>query len=76
MSIIENDVEQEYVPVLLLRVEEAARRLGIGRPSMYRLITDGEVESVRTGGLRRIPVPCLEEYVDRLRRGVSVRTRA
>lgn len=74
MSIVENEVEQEYVPVLLLRVEEAARRLGIGRSSMYRLITAGEIESVRVGGLRRIPVPCLDEYVDRLRHGTAART--
>jgi hypothetical protein len=27
----------------------------------------GEVESVQIGGLRRIPAPCIEEYIDRLR---------
>jgi excisionase family DNA binding protein len=56
-----------FVPTLLLRVEEAAQRLGIGRTSMYRLVMTGDVESVHIGGLRRIPAPCLEEYVDRLR---------
>ncbi len=59
--------QDEFTPTLLLRVEEAALRLGIGRTSMYRLVMTGEVESVRIGGLRRIPAPCLEEYVDRLR---------
>jgi len=58
---------QEAAPTLLLRVEEAALRLGIGRTSMYRLVMSGEVESVQIGGLRRIPAPCLQEYVDRLR---------
>ena len=53
---------------ILLRVEEAARRLGIARTLMFRLIKDGEVESVRVGRLRRVPVASLEEYVDRLRR--------
>ncbi len=53
--------------VLLLRVEEAALRLGIARTSMFRLISTGEVESVQVGRLRRIPVACLEEYVVRLR---------
>ena len=72
MNVLENEVEQDYVPVLLLRVEEAALRLGIGRTSMYRLIGTGEVESVQIGGLRRIPAPCLREYVDRIRlRGAS-----
>lgn len=64
---IQND-DEHLVPTLLLRVEEAALRLGIGRTSMYRLVMTGEVESVQIGGLRRIPAPCLEEYVDRLRR--------
>ena len=53
---------------LLLRVEEAAERLGIGRSLMYHLIVTGAVESVPVGRLRRIPCEALEEYVSRLRR--------
>ncbi len=53
---------------MLLRVEDAAERLGIARTLMFRLIKDGDVESVRIGRLRRVPVASLEEYVDRLRR--------
>lgn len=52
---------------LLLRVEEAAERLGIGRSLMYHLIVTGAVESVPVGRLRRIPCEALDEYVDRLR---------
>lgn len=55
---------------LLLRVEEAAARLGIGRSLMYRLVLSGEVESVHVGRLRRIPAECLAEHVARLRSGV------
>ena len=55
---------------LLLRVEEAAARLGIGRSLMYRLVLSGEVESVHVGRLRRIPAECLAEHVARLRAGV------
>ena len=66
MTTLENSDERS-VPLLLLRVEEAALRLGIGRTSMYRLVMTGEVESVQIGGLRRIPAPCIEEYIDRLR---------
>lgn len=54
-------------PALLLRIEDAASRLGIARSMMYQLVRSGEVESVRVGRLRRIPVECLEEYVARLR---------
>jgi len=45
---------------LVLTVEEAAERLGIGRTLMYALVTSGEVESVRIGRLRRIPADALE----------------
>jgi excisionase family DNA binding protein len=52
---------------LVLTIEQAARRLGIGRTLMYSLVMDGEIESVTIGRLRRIPVECLTEYVNRLR---------
>lgn len=52
---------------LLLKVEEAAARLQIGRTTMYELVRLGEVESVPIGRLRRIPSECLDEYVARLR---------
>ena len=61
--------DENHVPTLLLRIEEAALRLGIGRTSMYRLIMTGDVESVHIGALHRVPAPCLQEYVDRLRHG-------
>ncbi|WP_206685761.1 helix-turn-helix domain-containing protein [Kribbella qitaiheensis] len=52
---------------LLLTVEQAAKRLGIGRTTFYALMTAGEIESVPLGRLRRIPAECLTEYIDRLR---------
>jgi excisionase family DNA binding protein len=51
----------------LLSVEEAARRLGIGRTVCYRLISSGELESVTVGCLRRVPADAVPEYVARLR---------
>ena len=54
-------------PKLLLRIEEAAEQLGIGRSLMYRLVLSGAIESVRLGRLRRIPAECLGEHVRRLR---------
>lgn len=53
---------------LLLRIEEAAERLAIGRSLMYRLVLSGEVQSVPVGRLRRIPCGALTDYVERLRR--------
>jgi len=55
------------VTPLLLTVEEAAKRLGVGRTTFYSLVMSGEVESVPLGRLRRIPAECLTEYVERLR---------
>jgi excisionase family DNA binding protein len=51
---------------LLLTVEEAADRLGVGRTLMYALIRTGEVESVQIGRLRRVRPADLEAYAARL----------
>ncbi|GAA3638077.1 excisionase family DNA-binding protein [Lentzea roselyniae] len=50
----------------LLKVEEAAKRLGISRTRMYALIGDGEVESVQIGRLRRVHVDHVDAYAARL----------
>jgi excisionase family DNA binding protein len=52
---------------VLLTVEEAARRLRIGRTLCYRLIGSGELESVPVGRLRRVPADAVHDYVTRLR---------
>ncbi|MFF3288474.1 excisionase family DNA-binding protein [Streptomyces sp. NPDC003023] len=51
----------------LLTVEEAARRLRIGRTLCFRLVGTGELESVPIGRLRRVPATAIPEYVNRLR---------
>lgn len=58
----------------LLNVEEAARRLGIGRTVCYRLISSGELESVTVGRLRKVPADAIPEYVARLRKTSANRT--
>ena len=52
---------------LVLTVEEAAQRLGIGRTVMYALVSFGAVESVRIGRLRRVPADALVTFLDELR---------
>ncbi len=56
---------------LLLTVRETAARLGCGRTFVYELISTGELETVKLGRLRRVPVAALDALVERLR--VSVR---
>jgi excisionase family DNA binding protein len=51
---------------ILLTVEEAAERLCIGRTSMYRLVSTGQIESVRIGRLRRIPTSAIDDYAAHL----------
>ena len=54
------------LPVLLVRPEDAARMLGVGRTKVYELMRSGALRSVRFDGLRRIPVAALVEFVARL----------
>ena len=61
---------------VLLTVEEAAKRLRIGRTSMYRLVSTGTIETVTVGRLRRVPAECLAEYVTRLRQDARFMTPA
>ena len=51
---------------VLLTVEEAAERLGIGRSLAYRLIRERQIESVQIGRLRRVPAAAVTEYAARL----------
>ena len=50
----------------LIRVEDAAQRLGVGRTIVYRLISSGELPSVRIGRRRLIPVESIASYVAHL----------
>jgi excisionase family DNA binding protein len=52
---------------LLLTPEQAALSLAICRTKVYELIATGQLDSVRIGSSRRIPVAALEEFVERLR---------
>jgi excisionase family DNA binding protein len=54
---------------LLITVEEAARRLGIGRSLAWRLVRSGELPSVRLGRLVRIPEQSLADWLKQRARG-------
>lgn len=51
---------------LLLTPQEAAEALSIGRSKLYELLGAGQIESVRVGSCRRIPIGALIEFVGRL----------
>ncbi|MYV51814.1 excisionase family DNA-binding protein [Streptomyces sp. SID3212] len=53
--------------LVLLTVEEAARRLRIGRTTCFALIRAGELESIDIGRLRRVPADAPAAYLARRR---------
>ncbi|MGW6687839.1 excisionase family DNA-binding protein [Streptomyces sp. NPDC054961] len=53
--------------LVLLTVEEAARRLSIGRTTRSHLIGSGQLESVPIGRLRRVPAEAVHDFLARLR---------
>lgn len=50
----------------LLPVDEAARRLGIGRTTVFGLIRTGELRSVSVGRRRLVPADAIEAFVAKL----------
>jgi excisionase family DNA binding protein len=51
---------------LLLRPEQAAEALSIGRTAVFELIRSGRLRSIKVGGRRRIPASALTEFVRQL----------
>ena len=56
---------------LLLTVEEAARRLGIGKTLAWELVWAGVLPSVRLGRCVRIPLAALEAWITEQTEGRS-----
>jgi excisionase family DNA binding protein len=52
---------------LLLRPEEVAELIGVGRTKVFELMRTGQLESVRIGACRRIPASAVFAYVEGLR---------
>jgi excisionase family DNA binding protein len=50
----------------LLRVEEAAQLLGIGRSLAYDLIRTGRLRSIKIGSRRLIPLAAIDEAISAL----------
>jgi excisionase family DNA binding protein len=56
-------IETKDTGRLLLRPEEVAKALAIGRTGVFELIRTGELRSVKIGKSRRIPAEAVVEYV-------------
>lgn len=54
----------EMIP-LLLRAEEVARLLGLGRTKIYEMMASGELPTILIGRARRVPHKKLLEWIER-----------
>ena len=50
---------------VLLRAEEVANAIGVGRATVYALIKRGELPAVRIGDSVRIPADALQKFVEK-----------
>jgi len=50
---------------LLLKVEDVAKALSVGRSEVYKLIQSGELPSIKIGRLRRVSAEELRAWVKR-----------
>lgn len=61
--------EQAQPERLLLRLDEVAKILALGRSTVYNLVNAGELPIVRIGKSIRIPADALEAWVEKKTRG-------
>ncbi|KUR72640.1 excisionase [Novosphingobium fuchskuhlense] len=55
------------VEPICVRVNDAARMIGVGRTKLYELIADGEVDTVKLGKSTRVITASLHRLVMRQR---------
>jgi excisionase family DNA binding protein len=62
------DTKHDAHPVapLLISIAEAAKALGIGRTTLYGLITGGRITPVRIGGRTLVPITEMQRFVSSL----------
>ena len=58
---------QQSVEPICVRVNDAARMIGIGRTKLYELISSGELETIKIGKATRITTASLHRVVERHR---------
>jgi excisionase family DNA binding protein len=56
-----NDLE--FSEHLLLRADEVARRLSLGRATVYLMMASGELPTLRKGRAVRVPARALEQWI-------------
>lgn len=60
-------IEPSPVDPICVRINDAARMIGVGRTKLYELIASREVETVKLGRSTRVTTASLRELVRRQR---------
>lgn len=69
---IGHNVQPALEPEILLdTIKGAARRLNVGRSTIYELLKSNQLEAVKIGRATRIPVASTRALVERLRNGAA-----
>ncbi len=60
-------IPQQPAEPICMRINDAARMIGVGRTKLYELISQGEVEAIKIGKATRITTASLHELIRRQR---------
>jgi excisionase family DNA binding protein len=56
--------EKPQSSVVVIKVEDLARMLSIGRNTAYELVRSGRIRSIKIGRTYRIPLSAVEDYLN------------
>jgi excisionase family DNA binding protein len=60
-------------PKLLFKADEVARRLSLGRATVYLMMASGELPTLRRGRAVRVPARALERWIEERTRAAEAR---
>ena len=66
MGITEVSEAPQTTDALFRTINDSAAMLGVSRTTIYKLLDEGELTSVKIGKARRIPSDCLAAYIESL----------
>jgi excisionase family DNA binding protein len=59
--------DHQPIEPICVRINDAARMIGVGRTKLYELIATGELETVKIGKATRVTTASLHGLIDRQR---------
>jgi excisionase family DNA binding protein len=59
------EIAVDHTERLLLKADEVARRLSLGRATVYLMMASGELPTFRKGRAVRVPTRALEQWIER-----------